>query len=693
MTRSAPSLTVRPLLGLVALGVLPFYLAEILASARSKYWMGLSPGEWASSLGPAVLYWGFVALVAIAIDRGLSKLLPDSRFRLLTPFISSAAAITLLWMVIRHGLEPLLRSDLGYAFGVSLAIILLAELLRGIARLSIGPALIAGIGATAAAAFSLQVSAMTWATRVFGFDVAVSIALRHAAILGSLALLAGLIAARRPVLGWSAAIAVCLIGLGTPAVSKLRAEAAAEDRENVGPNIVLLTADSMRADFASVYGGATPTPSLEALARSGARFDQAISLAPWTVPSLAGLFSSKYPPSVSPGLDEAERGEQLSLYGQISSYWLGERGESLARRLGDRGYETGAFVANFAMLKQRWLLDDFDSHLVMPHSLETQRGPFSKSPFLSSTLRSLRPSLYELHSFDYTRAVTDLARQFIRYRKGQRFFLWAHYLDPHAPYDPPEAFRTTKGPFPFFPYEDRTHHENQKEYIQSLYSGEIRYVDASIGRILETLHELGLADRTYVVFASDHGEELWDHEGFGHGHSVFDELLRVPLLIAGPGIAPQTVDQPVSTIDLLPTLTDWTGLAADPQWRGSSWADALQRGKFEGAGAPVFSQATGVLPAPPEPLQSVVLGDYKLIRGMESGQVRLYDRAKDPGEHRDLARAHPQLVRRMRDALDRWARSFPVTFDTFGAEGQMPEPDPETIENLKALGYLPDDSP
>jgi len=682
-----------PVLGLVALGVLPLYLAEFIAAARAVHWIGLRPGEWFLTLGPPLLYWGLIAAGTLAIDRGLSRLVPHGRVRPFFPLAASFAITILLCVAIRFDLEPRLQSDLDCGLLASLATLCIAWSLRRLVGFSFGPAAVAGAGAVAAAALSLHNSGSTMMIRAFGFEAAATVSVQYALVIGSLGLVAGTLAAQRPRVGWLVAIAVCLVGVGTPAISRLQIDAAAARRGNVGPNILLITADSMRADYASLYGGQTPTPVLEALAQSGAKFEHAISLAPWTVPSLAGLFSSKYPPSVTPGLRGKERDQQLTLYGQISSYWLGELGQSLPGRLRDRGYDTAAFIANFAMRKQRWLIDDFDYHLVMQPLMKELRGPFAKSPFLSCLVQALVPSLYELHPFDHTRAVTELARRFIHYHKGERFFLWAHYLDPHSPYDPPAVFRSMSGPFPFYPYQNRRHDWDKKDYIRSLYAGEISYVDDSVGEILEALRELDLDDQTYVVFASDHGEELWDHSDFGHGHSVFDELVRVPLVIAGPGIPAQVVSKTVSFIDLLPTLADWADLAADPSWRGSSWAPALARGSFEPGETPVFSQATGVLPPPPEPLQAVVLGNYKLVRGMESGKLDLYDRSTDPSERTNRADAFPAITRKLNDALDRWSKSFPVSFDVFVDEGETLEPDPEMIENLKMLGYLPSDSP
>jgi arylsulfatase A-like enzyme len=655
--------------------------------------MGLNPAEWLLTPVPTLLYWAFLAAFTLAFHGVASRLVSSESARALIPLVATTVGSLLLWIAIRAGLEESLQFNLNYALAGSLGTLCLTWTLRRFAGFSFGPAIVAGIGAITAAALSLSHAGAAMVIRAFGFGVAAENALEYALVLSCVGAVAGAIGAHRPAMGWSLALAGCLIGVGMPAVAILRAEAPAPKRENQQPNILLITADTMRADYASLYGGPAPTPVLEELARRGARFDSAISLAPWTVPSLSGLFSSKYPPSVSSGVRGEERAQELTLYGQIPAYWLGEEGHSFPERVRDLGYDTAAFVSNFAMRKQRWLIDGFDRHLIMAPVLEKLDGPFVKSPFLRSMLRSLWPSLYELRPFDYTRPVTELATGYLRSQKHRPFFLWAHYVDPHTPYDPPAEFRSMSGSFPFYPYEKQRHGWDERDYVRSLYAAEISYVDDSIGKVLRTLEALGLSDQTYVVFASDHGEELWDHAGFGHGHSMFDELLHVPLVIAGPGIATQTIAKTVSFIDLLPTMADWLGIAADPSWRGTSWAGALRRGSFPPGESPVFAQSTGVLPPPPEPLQAVILGRYKLIRGMESGTLRLYDRSADPLEQNNRAGAHPRIVAQMKAALDRWSKSFPVSFEVFAAEGQELEADPEMIENLKALGYLPSDSP
>jgi hypothetical protein len=149
----------------------------------------------------------------------------------------------------------------------------------------------------------------------------------------------------------------------------------------------------------------------------------------------------------------------------------------------------------------------------------------------------------------------------------------------------------------------------------------------------------------------------------------------------------------VSMIDFAPTLAEWVDVPADAEWRGKSWASSLRAAKFDMKIEPIFSQATGRLPPPPEPLQSVIIGSTKMVYGMESGSYRMFNLFKDPGEQKNIMNGRKHMSMKLRRALDDWSASFPVTFGAFANQGKVLEPDLETLENLKALGYLPEDTP
>jgi choline-sulfatase len=221
----------------------------------------------------------------------------------------------------------------------------------------------------------------------------------------------------------------------------------------------------------------------------------------------------------------------------------------------------------------------------------------------------------------------------------------------------------------------------------ALYEGEIRYVDECCGRLMTELASLGLEDHTWVVVSTDHGEEMGDHGDFGHGQSLYEELVRVPLIIAGPGVVPSTVDQPVSAIDLVPTFGELMEVDPDPGWKGVSIATVLQSGESSTLDRPCFAGGNDRTKMPPSVM--VVKGRYKLIRQVQSGQVELYDLIEDPGERANLAESCPELVAALNRDLDQWLQALHEHRPGQGKAG-LPDDEMEqkTREQLETLGYL-----
>lgn len=260
-------------------------------------------------------------------------------------------------------------------------------------------------------------------------------------------------------------------------------------------------------------------------------------------------------------------------------------------------------------------------------------------------------------------------------------------MDPHTPYDPPGRFRTepfTNDNLPYPPPGAKL----DKNLVRSLHQAEAAYVDEQLGIIMNELDRLGLADNTYVIFSSDHGEELFEHGRFGHGMTLFEEQVRVPLLIAGPGVRHALIKTPVSAIDLIPTLAELTHVPSQPAWRGRSFARVLSNGIPLEARV-IFYQGTGLLPKPKEPLQGLRHGRYKLIRGMNSGKLKLYDLINDPAERRDIASIAPATVSALERQLTIWRQSFPESIGMFHLlRKESLKPNQKAIQNLKALGYV-----
>lgn len=314
------------------------------------------------------------------------------------------------------------------------------------------------------------------------------------------------------------------------------------------PNIVFVVSDALRADYLRAYGGTVPTPHLEQFAQTGAFFEEAYSLAPWTLPSLTAMFASDYPAGLTPEIDGQ------AWLTQIWQYGLAPKSPTLAELLRKEGYATAAITSNALLWTIPGLMNGFDVTATSHPITLAQAGLFRSLPFLQPALAAFFPGFDQLRPHNASADVASYARAYLNRVGRQPFFLWLHYIDPHAPYDPPARYRSAEGPWPFFyPYAGGERWGIPKQgpgfdiapgdraYVQSLYEGEIRYVDELVGQVFAQLRGLGLDKNTYICFTSDHGEELWDHGDWGHGHAVYQEEVRVPLMLAGPGIRVQRV--------------------------------------------------------------------------------------------------------------------------------------------------------
>jgi len=459
--------------------------------------------------------------------------------------------------------------------------------------------------------------------------------------------------------------------------------------EPARPNLVFMIADTLRADYCSAYGGQVPTPNLERLAASGTRFERGYALAPWTLPSMTGLLSSQYPKSLTPGSGHTIWSLQMNRY-EVD---LAE--PTLSMRLEAEGYATAAITANAFLPSIPGAMEGIQTRASSHPILLREEGYFAVLPFLGALVEHWFPALADIRPHNTTRDLDHYARAFIKRHRTQPFFLWVHYIDPHAPYDPPESLRRVQdGPWPFFhPYAGGEQWnlpilgknfevaEPDRDYVKSLYEGEVAYIDQFAGRVFNALEAEGVGDNTYVCFTSDHGEELWDHGEWGHGQSLYEEQIHVPLILAGPGIREQVVREPVSAIHLVPTLAEIMTVAPANTWKGRSLAPLLRGDVTAPPAGPVFAQ--GTTNKTETPMHTVILGDYKLIRIAGSDAVQLYNLAADPDEKHDLAEEQPERVKELAALLDDWLASFPSFFE---AEEQ---PFNEELEQgLEGMGYL-----
>ncbi len=424
--------------------------------------------------------------------------------------------------------------------------------------------------------------------------------------------------------------------------------------------ILLITIDTLRADALSCYRAQTPgTPALDALAGDSVVFRQARSPAPWTLPALASMMTG-----VSP---------QVHLATELGSR-VPNRLTTIAEVLRRAGYRTAALVSSPLLGREVHLDQGFEEYTAFPRA----SGVTGKRPADPDQL-------------------AGLASKWLRSHGKEPFFLWIHFYDPHTPYEPPATYIKGMAPppgmGPRLTAEEhlaiRLHQRDpspaEREWIRQLYGAEVRWVDTAVGSLMANLKRSGLYEGTLVILLSDHGEELWEHGGVGHGHTLFEEILRVPFLVKLPGEARRgPVEPPVSTASLAATILDLTGRPLPAGYSAARSLAPLLRGESLPA-EPLLS--TGLQRI--EEREAVIFGDFKLIRWLMSGRQELYDLGHDPGETTDLSTSLPEKTTAGGRLLDR--------FEAEGERGRKglgitrPErvpPDPETLKRLRALGYV-----
>jgi arylsulfatase len=436
-----------------------------------------------------------------------------------------------------------------------------------------------------------------------------------------------------------------------------------------GPDLALITIDTLRADRLSCYGSRRDLGgAICSVAEPGTRFTWAFATAPLTVPSVASILTSTYP---------SEHG-----FSQWSTDPLTKDLETLAEALAECGYRTAAFVSNPLLQRAREVERGFD--LYDDHMPRRERS---------------RPNYAERSAGD----TTDAALAWLSEARIP-WFLWVHYQDPHGPYEPPDAEEIREAPggrrlrvlennsgWRGIPaYQELPGLRRPGSYARR-YDDEIRYADLHIGRLLEAL---GARERDPIlVFTADHGEALGeDGYYFAHGHSVGLDQIRVPLLIRAPGIPPGTVSHPVSLLDIAPTMVQLAGCPPPPSFRGRPLGEAVAASERGPSLRPVFAQHHARL--------AVILEDLYYARDL----MDLRGLVPDPNSAGRLRPLPPRTARldpegapaRYRPAADGGAAEHlePLIAgfaeSHVGLEPQGASLDEETRARLRAMGYLPD---
>ena len=673
-----------------------YTFAELLRSSGSRFLLGGNAADWAQMAAGAGAYW-LSMFVSAAVAWRLLRVV--ARGPWVPSYGVTAAAAVAAWALMKllHTLarDASINGELAVLGAVAVSGLLLAFLQW---RPIVSPRVFCAVWGVA----SLSGIAVLYnASRLYFLEpqrpvLAGTLAVTGVALAGVFGTVAAVIAQVRRTPPLLQVLLAVLAGCLLPAALMAARMAPPQGQGPPGKQMVFVTCDALRADCCSAYGGHTPTPNMESLAEQGLVFDRCYAVAPWTLPSMCGMFASKYPPSMTPGATDEQWGEVLGPHGKVAAYWLDSDGRSQFERMGEKNVLTAAFLANPLLTSERWLLRGFKKSLVLGYSEPEARGMFWRFPTLHASLGRLFPSIARERPIDTTRILTQYAKEFVRRHAGDGFFLWIHYMDPHDPYDPPARFRTSDGDWDVFSpidgafgsihvdaVRDGSLNQAQHAYIRSLYEGEIRYVDEAIGQLRRAL-ETHAPDAALCVTA-DHGEELWDHGAWGHGQSLYDEQLCVPLIFWGNGVAPGRVTQSVSGVDVLPTVARFMGFPARAGWRGESLAPFL-RGKKNGpVERPCFSQGTR---ATDHPLRSVVADGYKLVKNLATGSAMLFDLETGPEEEKDLSGKETAKAEDLRQLIAEWAGTFPSMIADF-EHGEMDEEiKQEAVDNLKSQGYL-----
>jgi arylsulfatase A-like enzyme len=297
------------------------------------------------------------------------------------------------------------------------------------------------------------------------------------------------------------------------------------------------------------------------------------------------------------------------------------------------------------------------------------------------------------------RVQTRRASEWIERNHEKDFFLWLQYFEPHMAYGPPadylppaappqrvgnrfaDASRVRDGTF--------APDAAERTWIRELYAGEVRYLDTEIAALFETLRRLDLYDDALIVFTSDHGEELWEHESFEHGHTMYDEVLKVPLLVKlpGAGSARGPIQVPVSTESVTPTVLAVANLLRDPQ---DFTAPTLVRPTKTGF-APEVAERSLVSSAMLyfEDRTAIVDEGFKYVRFHVTGREQLFDLNRDPGEHHDLAARKDERLERGRTLLEEHLELAERKRERLGILGpEAADLDAETLRSLRGLGYV-----
>jgi arylsulfatase A-like enzyme len=435
------------------------------------------------------------------------------------------------------------------------------------------------------------------------------------------------------------------------------------------PNVVLIIVDALRAEHLSCYGyRENKTPNIDNLAKDGILFTRHFAQSSWTKPQVATMLTSLYPSTHQT---------------YLKPHTLPDTVETIAEAMKKLGYATGGIVSNVNLSPLFNFHQGFDYFRYLgPNYFFFARESSSKL-CLYNFLRLVRERFlfkkkYVYHYYQDGNVVNQKAFAWLDEVKGSPFFLWLHYMEPHDPYfsHPYNGQAVARVSTPNPPSESAT-------MIRSLYDGEITYCDVRIGEFLNFLKEHGMYDDCLILLTADHGEEFYDHGGWWHGTTLYEEQVHIPLIMKLPGNKRKgTIDNSmVRSLEIAPTILDAVGSNIPAAMQGTS----LLHTKKEIEQAMIFSEENHENNI----ITALRTDKWKLILTKEgsprmAAPVQLFDLQSDPEETQNLASTYPEVVNHLSAEIAARARAA----QSSAYEAQQTEIDTATREKLKALGYV-----
>ncbi len=424
-----------------------------------------------------------------------------------------------------------------------------------------------------------------------------------------------------------------------------------------------LRTSTVRADRLGCYGAApSPSPELDRLASTGLIFDDASAQSSWTLPSVASIFTGLDP--LNHGTAGAPDGSRPGAGADAERTFLSDALPTVAAEAQLAAITTAAFSANPLVSRGTNLARGFETFVELGWSKAAADWASAAS-------------------------VNDAFLEWLRLNRRFRFFAYLHYMEPHDPYKPIQRFRPSppeqvRGEIRAGVVDEaarriNSHHERRLTapeiaYLRMLYDGDIRTWDAELGSLLQALAELELRDSTVLVVTADHGEEFQEHGRLKHGSQLYDESIRVPLVIAGPGIPPGRSAGLAQGIDLFPTIATILGLDASHLSGRNLLIPGTDDLVFSAtrAGIAPDGTATEVL--------AVRSARWKLIFTPRLARYELYDLSDDRTESRNRFGEVPEGANLAWAVADWHARAKPPP--------STGEADPDFRRKLRALGYV-----